>query len=245
MTRIAIPALTVMLAVVSFVVAGAWNRSGDPQLAITLSERELPITRLPSVAPGEDPGLLLRIDVQRRDDPLDARNWLPESRLAELGFVFETPVGAPQAADAYARVPSRIAWVALEYGGPAWQDIERRQQLRASEGPPRPMPLGSRLVPVDAARDFESLRVRYPSGHLIIRALIGVRYVPPASGGPLVHGWLREIVPARVAVPAHLRGVFDGMMTRPEAPDAGPRYEAELAIGRLGLPYLRSARRLD
>lgn len=246
MKRIAAPAVTVMIAVAAMVAAGAWNRSGDPQLAIALTERELPLTPFPAATPGEDdPGLRLRIAWEVREDPLDTRNWLPESRLRELGFVFNTPVGAPGAADAYARVPPRLAWVAFEYDGPAWREIERRRALREELEPRHFAMMRSRLVPVDAAAQLETLRVRYPSGHLILRAVIGLTYIPPENGGPLVHGRLREAIPQTVAVPGHLREVFDSAGVRSEGGQTRPRYEAELAIGRLGLPYLRAVRAIE
>jgi hypothetical protein len=240
-TRIAIPAVTVMIVVVSFVAAGAWNRSGEARLVITLSERELPL-QWPGTRDGEPQPLRLRVNYQPRFDPLDSRNWLPESRLQELGFNLNIPSGDPRAVDAYDSVPPRLAWVAFEHDGPAWRDIERRQELLAAQnGAPR-ADATPRLVPVDAAPDFETLRVRYPSGHLILRGVIGVVYVPPGSGGPLVHGTLRRIVPESIAVPADFHDVFGNPA---DAGQVRPRYEVEVAVGRLGLPYIRAARRLQ
>ena len=240
MKRIIVPALTVMIAVVAFVGIAAWNRSGEPRLAITLTEREL---RLWSPPPndGDDMIFKLRVSYQSRYDPLDTRNWLPESRLRELGFDMTVPPGDPQAIDAYENVPSRVGWVALEYDGPAWREIERRQQLRAADEPRWRVGMDSRLVPVDAAADFDTLRVRYPSGHLILRAVIGLTYVPPSSGGPLVHGTLRRIVPDVITLVDDWRDVFAGLG---ENRHGMPRYEVDLALGRVGLPYVRSARSL-
>lgn len=242
--RIAIPALVVMIAVVGYVAAAGWNRSGSPRLSIVLTERELPMFQM-ATAPGEDPGLQLRIAYVSRLEPLDAQNWLTQSRLEEIGFTFDVPQGAPGARDAYDNVPPRLAWIVFEYDGPAWRAVERRRELEA-EGQTRHFPYpSSRLVPVDAGPDFDALLVRYPSGHLIVRGVIALAYLPPEQGGPLVHGRLREIIPQMVAVPAELRAVFDGLSARPEGPDAAPRYEAKLAIGRLGLPYVPAASRLE
>ena len=243
MTRVAVPALVVMLAVVSLVGAAQWNRSGEPRLTITLTERELPLIAVPPSATGEDPGVRLRIAFEYRLEPLDARNWLPESRLREVGYFFNVPIGSPDAADEYDNVPPRVAWIAFELDGPAWREIERRRGLTPEE--PRHFPYARpRLVPVDAAADFETLRGRYPTGHLIVRGVIRLGFVGPERGGPLVYGMLREVVPANIAVPAHLRSVFDGLPDSGPGPEVTPRYEAEVAIGSLGLPYLRSARRL-
>jgi hypothetical protein len=243
MTRVAVPALIVMGAVVGLVAAGTWNQSGDPKLIIALTERELPMRGVSPTTPGDDPGLQLGIAFEVRPDPIDARNWLRESRLREIGFPLDIPAGAPQAADVYDKLPPRLTWVVLEYDGPAWRDIERRRALTAQgrHGPP----VRSRLVPVDAAPDFDALRARYPSGHLIIHGLIGVVYLPPSQGGPLLYGALRDIVPQTIAVPKRLRGVFDTLPARQEGTEFRPRYEAEVAVGRLGLPYLRSARPIE
>ena len=239
MRRILFPALLVVVTVAAFIGAAEWNRSAVPQLTLVLTERELPLVHT-NPAPGDDPGARLRIAYQYRHDPLDARNWLPESRLREVGFVFTTPVGSPRAADTYDRVPPRVAWVVLEYDGPQWLDIERRRALVESARVPAPG-LQSRLVPVDAGLDLAALQARYPTGHLILRGVIGLSYVPAAQGGPMLHGVLRELVPAAIAVPYEFRSLMEGL--RPERGE--PRYEAELALGTLGLPYIRSLRLMD
>jgi hypothetical protein len=237
MTRIAVPALIAMLTVAGYVAAAGWNGSGEPRLIITLTERELPMVELPRS--DEDPGLQLQFAYERRYDPLDARNWLTEQRLREIGFALYVPVGSPQAVDAYDHVPARLAWVVFEYDGPLWREIERRRAVTETEaGPARIPPLTSRLVPVDAGVDFDALRVRYPSGHLILRAEIGLSYVTTEGGGRVLRGTLRDVVPRRVAVPTRMRAVVDARGAR-----AGePRYEVDLALGTLGLPYVRALR---
>lgn len=236
MTRVAMPAVIVVVTVASFVGAAGWNRAGEPSLAIVLSERELPLDY--AAEPGEGPGPRLRITYQDRHDPLDARNWLPESRLREIGFAFPVPAGAPQAVEAYRRVPPRLAWVVFEFDGAQWRDIERRRAMTDAPADPGVERLPSRLVPVDAGPDFETLQARYPAGHLILRSVILLSYVPAARGGPLVHGVLREVVPATLAVPDHLRAQVAELAADERARRAS-RYEVELAIGSLGLPYVR------
>ena len=82
-----------------------------------------------------------------------------------------------------------------------------------------------------------------PTGHLIVRAVIALTYLSPEHRGPLVHGRLRELVTPTLAVPSHLRGVFSGLTPGHENAERSPRYEVEVAIGRLGLPYVLAARR--
>jgi hypothetical protein len=204
-----------------------------------VTERELPLTYV-SVETGDDPGLQLPITFEYRHEPLDARNWLPESRLREIGFSMNVPAGAPDAPHVYDRVPPRLAWVVLEYAGEAWRDIERRRALKPPDQ--KYVRSWSRLVPVDAGLDYDALRVRYPSNHVILRGVIGMHYLEAESGGPLLYGVLRELVPASVAVPYEFRPLLRGLASAAPGDISEPRYEAELAVGELGLPYLQSVR---
>jgi hypothetical protein len=248
MMRIALPALTTMILVAAFVALAGWNRSGEPRLVITLTERELALPWTRQTAPGDDPGLQLRLVITHRGEPLDARNWLPEARLRALGFPLNIPLGDPTAEESYRDVPARMAWVALEYDGPVWLDIQRRAALRPEVDRFRQR---SRLVPVDAALDAPTLHSKYPTGHLIVRAVIALSYIDARNGGPLVYGWVRALVPSTVTVPKHLRSVLDGLSraevraerSASQQVDVTPRYEADLAIGRLGLPYISGLRR--
>ena len=82
------------------------------------------------------------------------------------------------------------------YDGPAFQAIERRRALEREKNTWRGQSEPTRLVPVDAAPDFETLRARYPTNHLIVRAVIALSYLGPSERGPLIYGTVREIVPA-------------------------------------------------
>jgi hypothetical protein len=133
--------------------------------------------------------------------------------------------------------------VVFEYDGPQWRDIARRRAVAEPRALPVPT-LPSRLVPVDAGLDFDALRTRYPAGHLILRGVIGLSYVPASRGGPMLHGVLREVVPRAISVPYAFREVADGLAATGESGAVEPRYEVELAIGTLGLPYVRALRPL-
>jgi hypothetical protein len=241
MTRITAPALVVLIVVAGLLGLSGWNRSGEPRLVVTVTERELTRQWGPQ-RPDEDPRRRLTIQTAPRYDPLDSLNWLPESRLRAIGFPFSVTAGAPEAADTYAKTPTRLAWVAFELDGPAWRDMERRRALRADLQPEWERRLPSRLVPVDAGPELDELLARYPSGHLILQAVIGVNFLPPDRGGPLVYGTLQQIVPSHLTVPSHLRPALGALAPETAAAQASPRYEADVAIGRLGVPYLRSLR---
>jgi hypothetical protein len=250
MIRIALPGLMVILVVAGLVGTATWNRSSPPRQMLVLTEHEL---SLPSDSGGEDDhGLQLRIEIERRYDPLDARNWLSEDRLRALGFSLDVPAGAPEAQDAYNNVPPRVGWLVLEYGGTAFQEIERRRAMKREAQQWREAYPTTRLVPVDAGPDFDTLRAKYASGHLILRAIFGLSYIGPSDSGPfrgpLLYGLVREIVPGNVTVPRRFRPVIAGLALPSALPDGSPRpprYEAELATGPLGVAYLRGLRRLE
>lgn len=240
MRRVAIPALIIMLAVAGFVATAGWNSAEEPRQVITVTEQELALPYRAATA-DNDPTLSLLLQFEGRYDPLESRNWLPEARLRELGFALHIPAGSPQAVSTYDRVPPRVAWVVLEYDGPVGREIQRRRELR-TEYTRVPSGRTSRLVPVDAGLDYQQLHARYPMGHLIMRGVIGLNYLPADGGGPLVYGTLREVVPTRVAVPYPFRSLLRPLTAGTREPSAKPRYEADLAIGSLGLPYLRALR---
>jgi hypothetical protein len=250
MIRIAVPALTALLVVAVLVGVASYNRSRPPFSAVTLTERELLLT---AYSPqDEERELKLSIAFEQRNDPLDARNWLTEDRLRALGFSLDVPPGAPEAEDRYGKQPPRLGWIVLEYAGPAWKEIARRRELERSNATVwRGWLESSRLVPVDAALDAEALQRRYPTGYLIVRGVIGVVFAPPEQGGPLVYGQIRALTPSQVTVPRHLRPLLaDLTRSARRHPDDGttvvePRYEVDLAVGSLGLPYVAGVRRTD
>ena len=249
MKRILLPGLLAILLVMSLVGLSGWNRSAEPRQVMELTEREL---QAPYLSPEAREGgtISLQLQYEGRYEPLDARNWLSDEKLRALGFNLPVPAAAPEAADRYRRTPPRVAWVAFEYDGPAYQEFARRRELqKQNEGMVwRGRLEPSRLVPVDAAPDFESLHARYATGHLIVRAIIVLNYLGPIDRGPLVYAMVREVVPSRITVPRDLR---DLLLNLPPFPTAGPdgphtevppRFVAEIASGPLGVLYLRSVR---
>lgn len=248
MIRIAIPGVTVLVVVAAFVSLSSWNRSAEPRQTLVVTEREVSLAWNAGRVRGDDPAVQLRLEIEHRNEPLDSKNWLPEDRLRALGFTLNVPPAAPEAMATYQRIPPRLGWVVLEYDGPAFQEIERRRALRReTDGPWRFVNEPSRLVPVDAGPDFEPLRAKYSSNHLVVRAVIGLRYVGPGSGGPLIYGLVRQVVPATITVPRSMRPVLEGLdapsPVKPDGPHP-PRYEADVASGPLGVLYLRRLRRI-
>ena len=252
MTRIAIPALTTLIVVAALVGLNGWNRSLEPLPSLTLTERELPLgSQLMTLE--DAAGLQLPLMFQWRSNPLDTRNWLPESKLRALGFPLNVPAGDPTALEVYSDQPPRLAWVVLEYDGPAWKEIEQRRAVQRQQ-PWRERWADSRLVPVDAGLDIHVLRNQYPTGHLIVRGVIAINFLGPSSGGPLLYGLLREIVPSMLTVPREHLPPLLGLAPHsvPAAavgeplplPEFVPRYQVEVGVGRLGIPFIKGIRRV-
>jgi hypothetical protein len=232
------------------VLAGvAWNRRGEPEATVSLTEREL---QLPWDAGSDedDTGLILRLEWSPRWGSTDSATALPSTTLRELGFRLSPPPGRME--------PPRSAWVVLEMDGAAWQrwlakrrrEVEEQQRKAAkSDCPPgrviEEMEVReSRLVLVDAGLDPEALRRRHPDRS---RSLI-VPGVVQASGV------VSELRVESIYVPLRLRPVLDEMARDEEvrrqrlagAEDAPrpPRYRAVVAFGRRGEPWLVSVERL-
>jgi hypothetical protein len=122
----------------------AYNRSGEPDGLLELSEREL---RLPYDWPDDrdDSGLSLRLEWRVADpDTLDridgasrgrlaviwypTRNpiWLDSAKLTAIGFDLTRPLDAEGAPDYYRRALPKRAYVVLELDGPAADTARER-----------------------------------------------------------------------------------------------------------------------
>ena len=167
----------------------AYNRSGEPQSRLQLSERELSMERSWLLESSEHSGLVLNLDYRMTD------GWVTADKLQRLGFKLER--GGE-------RVPGderseRDGLVVLELAGPAFQ-AERQaaataltQARQAHAADPQDAKgqrdyeaaqkeLGrldhtaSRLYVVDVGTDADELRARYPDQHTYALARSKLRY---------------------------------------------------------------------
>jgi hypothetical protein len=255
MSRLIVAGLTLLCSVLGLLGAAAWNRAEQRQV-MTLTERELslPFT-WENGAEDDDAELRLRLGWVERDDPLDARNWLTDDRLMQLGFSLGVIASAPEAARFYTRAVSRLGWVAFEYEGPAWRAKEaQRETTREVERSRWTGVERSRLVPIDAALDRETLASRFRDQRvLILPAVFDIRWVN-RPGGAVVWGRLESVVPQEVSVPTSLRDRLRGfgqprIEPQPDRsatvapPVIPPRYDVDVAVGRLGTPWVLDVRR--
>ncbi len=146
-------ACALVLLVNTLVLAGvAWNRSGEPEAMLRLSERELD---LPSIwrDQGENSGLALSLRWRVVPEPRagEAENpyeqsayswvqWLDADHLAALGFDVRDPPDS--ASSPRYRGSAREVWLALELDGPAHarsvqlaEDYTARAELERDQHP--------------------------------------------------------------------------------------------------------------
>ena len=116
-------AICLVLIVNIFVFAGViYNRSGDPDSRVVLTEREI---RLVSVKK-ENTGMFLKLDWEmagfyQYDFHRPQQSWLDGNKLGELGFDVSFPLNDTKASKFYRRSLLKEAYIVLEYGGKPWE----------------------------------------------------------------------------------------------------------------------------
>ncbi len=170
----------------------AYNRSGEPDSVLKLTQRELREPHEFELVP-EEGGLQLSVSWRALSADPDlaywaefqgVTEWMDEAKLAALGFDVSPPSATPEAEWRYDRQLPREALVVLELDGPAYKiALERARQRAAKEmakgmktgktGPGTPAreaadflkneeTSNSRLFAVDMGRDAQALRAKYP-----------------------------------------------------------------------------------
>ena len=122
------PTLVLIILTNAIVLAGvAYNRSGEPDAMVQLSERELQWQKNWERSGKEDSGLYLTLQWsmtgyyeygrEYRED-----SWLNQQKLAELGFDTSFPLNDKRSSSYYNRQLSRQAYVVLEFNGLAYEN---------------------------------------------------------------------------------------------------------------------------
>ena len=120
----------------------AYNRSGEPDAVVELSEREL-TSPYGFRASKENSGLTLRLNWRADVDPESLSSsikfaggdtlWLNEDKLAELGFDINVSPKDPDAERRHEKTLPRKAYVVLEFNGPAYQAVLQRRRADVDE----------------------------------------------------------------------------------------------------------------
>lgn len=266
MIRRVLPALLIVIvANLALLIGVAANRSGEPDAAVTMTERELEMR----FSSDRDSARQLQVRIDRSGYPY--QRWLTRSKLEALGFDVSAAT-TPDAVTFYARQLPRRSFVVLEYDGPAWQEhlreLRQRQAARAQqmeevrrgeraekavnefmvvdiEAEER---LASRLMPIDASRDAGALRQAYPDRrrHIIVPATIRIQLGDYSAADRLTGAV--SLVTSSLVVPRALRGVLDSLapsssMYNPRT--GGPRYTVTVAYGARHEPWVESIEGID
>ena len=146
MKRIASPASVaaacglIVVTNLAILAAAGWNRLGEPEAELLLTERELAMPgarqdegtalELSLMTTDEPPGVVRRTARWKRYElpPVDY-GWLDRAKLLELGFRVDLDPSELDAAEHYAHAMPRRAYVVLEFDGEAWNRwIGRREE---------------------------------------------------------------------------------------------------------------------
>ena len=212
------------------VLAGvAYNRSGEPDVEITLTEREVPVSLGAFRRRDEDTGLALRLRWQspnmrwRSETHESGPAWFDQAKLEALGYDCSIPLSDPDTALYYDRQLPREVYVVLEYEGQAWTawlkewerdlvfaaaqvatgKVSQKDLERHRQVYERLPKTSARLMAIDVGNDPVQLRQRYPELHRFIITRAQVRLVLVREGNSATGK----------PYPAHLRGRVTHLLT--------------------------------
>jgi hypothetical protein len=274
MTRYTLIAGVALIALTNAVALGgvAWNRSGEPDSVLKLTERELTSPYGSVFTRESEGGLLLMLNwrVLSNDPQLSlyegnygGPEWFDEAKVRELGF----DVSAPRAGGrgrAYDRRLPREAFIVLELNGPTYpRSLDRVRKYAEKEAASMPDKPGhqdrvrsaaeavkreetqnSRLFAVDAGLDAAALRARYPDRARY--AIVTGKVMASRTGRhERLQGYIGEIHNVRVNVPREILpspGRIARVLPYPVVAPERPAFEATIAFGKRFEPWLQEAR---
>ncbi len=235
-------AVGVVLAANLWGVWQAWRNQKAPKGgSLELTERELRLLPLGA----ESTATVLRLNwnlAGAGEEPHRSAEWLDRQRLTELGFDCSVAVNSPNARRHYNSMPSRPVYLAIEYEGEAWRNAGPKAQARSG------------LFVVDAAREADRLRGRYPDvqRHIICRGLVRLSFRERDRNGtslstPRIEGWVENLRPGELFVPLpynHVLGRLGrpGFDTPPGSPLNEPRFAVRVCWGANHEPWVEAAR---
>ena len=220
----------------------AWRNHQAPKGGnLELTDRELRL--LPTAA--ESTATMLRLNWNvggTGEEQHRAPEWLDRTRLTELGFDCSVAANGPGARRHYTSLPSRPVYLAVEYRGEAWRNAGAKAQARSG------------LFIVDAARDADRLRARYPDPqrHIICRGLVRLSFREQDRNGaslsmPRLEGRIESLRPSELFVPLPYNRALGrlgqpDLDAPPDKPPKEPRFVARICWGANYEPWLESVR---
>jgi hypothetical protein len=133
----------IVVANLAILSAAGWNRRGEPEAALSLTERELAlpearqdedtVLELSLILAHEPPGVVRRTARWKRFAlPALDYGWLDRAKLLDLGFRVDLDPADPDSAEHYSHAMPRRAYFVVEYDGEAWSRwiSDREEQIR-------------------------------------------------------------------------------------------------------------------
>lgn len=221
----------------------SYNRSGEPESTLVLTERELPIAYW-SWPDNDNSGIDLQLNYRVRQSVCRASegywqdDWLDEEQLQALGFDTSIAVDAEQAWESSRKARSKAVFLVLEYDGPAYRaeleacrkrvleveaqtarnvGDERSEELlkSAREALAREEESASRLFVVDAGLDPGLLRNRYADRerYSIVRGRVRT-YVAGEPGRERIAAYPPDLEVDQIRVPHAYRTLVEPLRER-------------------------------
>lgn len=250
------------------VIGGAmYNRSGEPEAVLTLSERELSLRNWNQK---ENSGLSLGLDW--RGQYYDNLELLGPGKLRELGYkLIDSDDRQENSQYARKQLP-RAAWIVLEFDGASYQaavqeaegryqeekrllpgnedsETQEKRLKSAEENLEWLKESSSRLYAIDAGLDPAQLRQRYPdrSHYIVTAGIVNITYDYDSNNRERIKGYISDINVDSIHIPLEHRVVFDSLPERQyrkrdpyyySQPVFKPRYQVKLAYGRRYEPWI-------
>ncbi|MBG6507354.1 DUF4824 family protein [Pseudomonas aeruginosa] len=211
----------------------AWNRSGEAESKLVLSQRELQRNWSYGFWSEENSGVELRLELRSpsSEPPSDLAPPLPPEQMRALGFRIPDALDE-ESVRRYRRQQEKQVLRVLELDGPAYRREVRLAEERLAEASARSKALpkdemlssqmdaarhqlkheqgeASRLFIVDAGLDLAALRQRYPERQRYAIVKGRVRPWSAVDGGrTLVGGYISRTDLAAINVPRQWHAVF-------------------------------------
>ena len=241
----------------------AWNRSGDPESTLKLTQRELqpPYWGMNRENSGMSLQLNWRIIAGGKSWNYSysggTPDWLDQAKMESLGFDVSTAQAMKDNYRWTSRQLSREVLLVLEMDGQAYQQALQRTRKNAAEQDARLAAMpdveelkrkakqaqdevkreeqeNSRLFAIDAGLSQAELRARYPDRS---RYAIVYAQVRPSTGAQnKIVGYIERISIDGINVPYELRAMLERRM--PGQPYGRQAFEASVAFGQRLEPWL-------
>jgi hypothetical protein len=238
----------------------AYNRSGEPDSMLQLTERELPIQYW-TWPDNENSAIHLELHWRLAFDDYEGLlgiRWLTPEQLRQLGFDVPAAGANPDEVQRALRQPAREVFLALEYDGPAYrtmleyahEKVRKAEAALATSGSENNVAnlrgakaqveaeqyRSSRLFVVAADLDPDALRKRYPDRkhYAIVRGRIGLRMAGVDGLAPQIDG----IDTDTIRVPHAYRALIEPYARDRSFTDREPRYAATVHFGRRQEPWI-------